>query len=120
MTDMDDSIRRQILSLRASQTEDALYGKNADIQDILLSTDEYINAKNILCYADCRGEVKTHGIIADALAKGKKVYLPLCVENYSMNFYSIASMDDCVKGHYGIAEPVADERKRFSQSDCAS
>ena len=120
MTDMDDSIRRQILSLRASQPEDALYGKNADIQDILLSTDEYINAKNILCYADCRGEVKTHGIIADALAKGKKVYLPLCEENYSMNFYSIASMDDCVKGHYGIAEPVADERKRFSQSDCAS
>ena len=61
MTDMDDSIRRQILSLRASQPEDALYGKNADIQDILLSSDEYINAKNIdnLLYDNVLDVLKT-------------------------------------------------------------
>ena len=117
MTDMEDDIRKQILKLRTSKSKEDILRKSAIIQDILISTTEYVNAKNILCYADCRGEVKTGGIIDDALDKGKKVFLPLCEEDYRMNFYSIDSMEDCVIGHYGITEPKACDEKRFSQSD---
>ena len=117
MTDMEDDIRKQILKLRTSKSPEDILRKSAIIQDILISTTEYVNAKNILCYADCRGEVKTGGIIDDAINKGKKVFLPLCEEEYRMNFYSIDSMEDCVIGHYGITEPKACDEKRFSQSD---
>ena len=117
MTDMEDDIRKQILKLRTSKSPEDILRKSAIIQDILISTTEYVNAKNILCYADCRGEVKTGGIIDDAINKGKKVFLPLCEEDYSMNFYSIDSMEDCVIGYYGITEPKACDEKRFSQSD---
>ena len=102
MTDMEDDIRKQILKLRTSRSTEDILRKSAIIQDILISTTEYVNAKNILCYADCRGEVKTGGIIDDDLDKGKKVFLTLCEEDYRMNFYSIDSMEACVIGHYGI------------------
>lgn len=75
------------------------------IQSIILQSDVYKDADEILIYASVRGETNTFGIIDAALKAGKKVSLPKSFNNGIMEFYYIDSVDDLVTGKYNIPEP---------------
>ena len=76
----------------------------------LLSSSLYKNADLILCYASLETEISTDSIIRSAVAEGKRVALPLCIDkNGNMKFYLINSLSDISEGAFGIKEPNAEK-----------
>lgn len=76
-----------------------------EIASRLLCTREYMNSKTILTYVSKKGEVDTIGIIHAAFVNKKQVAVPYCKGEGEMSFYLITSMDDLVKGKFGLMEP---------------
>lgn len=66
--------------------------------------------KSVGIYAAFKGEVDTYGIIESLLwDKDKIIALPR-IESGKMNFYRIDSLTDLVSGHFGVLEPIGNER----------
>ncbi len=82
----------------------------------LLSLSSYRFADTILLYSPLKYEIDTFEIATDALAKGKKVAYPKCIEDNRMVYHYITSLDDLTPGMYGIKEPK-DNLPLFSPSD---
>lgn len=66
---------------------------------------QFQDAKNVALFVSSFGEPNTLPIIEYALANGKQVALPLCVDDSKMVFKVISSMNDVSEGTYGILEP---------------
>lgn len=67
---------------------------------------QYRRARVVIAYVSTAIEVDTRGIIDSALAQGKRVALPRCVEGTRlMRFYLIRSRADLEKGSFGLMEP---------------
>lgn len=71
----------------------------------------------ILAYAALPDEIDVTPLILDALAMGKRVALPRCGENSSMEYYFITSLDDLEEGSFGIREPKTTLEKYDRSSD---
>ena len=71
-----DAIRKKILTLRRNQKEEERFKKSKIIQKKLFLTPEFRNARVILFYAACDGEVETFDMIRKSLELGKTVALP--------------------------------------------
>ena len=62
----------------------------------------------ILCYAPIGSEVDVMPIAEAALARGKTVGFPVCVEGGDMEFYAVDSLDELsLVGKYGERVPAA-------------
>jgi len=72
-----EDIRKKILSLRDSLTEEEMESKSELIQENLFNLPEFKKAKTILFYVSTRNEVKTEQMIKSALKQGKRVVIPL-------------------------------------------
>lgn len=98
--------------------------KNADrkIAGRLFSLPQYRRAELLLIYVSTAIEVDTRGIIAKAIADGKQVAVPRCVEGTRlMEFYRIQSIEELSPGSFGVLEPAPDPQNRvtdFSNSIC--
>ncbi len=81
--------------------------KDAGIRKRLSSTSEFRLAKTVLLYASFRSEVSTFSIMEDALAAGKRVFLPV-VDNKikELRPYQIRSLSELSSGFMGIPEPA--------------
>lgn len=67
---------------------------------------QYRRATLLLCYVSTAIEVDTRGLIENALADGKQVAVPRCVDDTrQMEFYFIRSFDDLEKRTFGVLEP---------------
>ncbi len=76
---------------------------------------QYPQAKTILCYVSKPIEVDTFGIIEDALAAGKQVAVPRCVDGTRlMDFYLIQSIEDMEKGTFGVLEPIVSRCEKLT------
>jgi 5-formyltetrahydrofolate cyclo-ligase len=69
-------IRKRILETRTNLTDDEVAAKSEAILQKVLKTPEYMEADNILLYADYNHEVMTRGIFEDAIMRKKRVYFP--------------------------------------------
>lgn len=99
-------IRKRILEVRGALTINEVEVKSEAILQNVLKTPEYIEADNILLYADYNNEVMTHGIFEDALMRKKRVYFPKSDSlTNTMVFYQILSEKQLEKGFMGILEP---------------
>ena len=71
-------------------------------------------------YIDVRAEVRTRHNLEDALASGKKIVVPYCVDG-ELELFHLESMDELEIGMYKILEPRADlrdvEAKRVDVSE---
>ena len=76
------------------------------IAEQVLASAEYRAAKRIFLYIGMPTEPDTAGIIRQALADGKAVYVPKCVSKSEMLAVRIRSAEDLVPGAYGIPEPT--------------
>lgn len=99
-------IRTRILEKRKNLTEDEVAAKSEAILQKVLKTPEYMEADNLLLYADYNHEVMTRGIFEDAIMRKKRVYFPKSdgLTN-SMIFYQTVSVKQLEKGFMGIPEP---------------
>ncbi len=107
--DIKNSIRRRVLEARRTATPEEVSGMSGAISDKLLGLKEFEAADIIMMYMDFRNEVKTDRIIAEALARGKKVALPVIDNSEGKRELRIFLVNDpekdLVKCGYGILEP---------------
>ena len=76
------------------------------ITDRICSLYQYREAQTLLCYVSKPIEVDTIPLIQRALADGKQVACPRCVEGTrQMEFYRIHSLEDLEKRTFGVLEP---------------
>ncbi len=76
-----------------------------------LALPEYAAAGTVLFYVDVRSEVRTRHSLPDALASGKRVVVPYCVDN-ELELFLLESMDELSVGAFRILEPKAELRAR--------
>ena len=73
----------------------------------VISLQEYDRAETVFCFVGVGGEPDTRDIINDALSKGKRLCVPLCVDATTINAIEITGYDDLVPGFFGLLEPKA-------------
>lgn len=95
---------------------------DARIKGRVLSLAEYRRAKTLLCFVSTPIEVDTRKLIERALADGKAVAVPYCLDGTrKMRFYRIGSLDDLSPRTFGVLEPDPSRSERvtdFADSLC--
>lgn len=91
----------------AQENKDEL---SRDIVRTFMSLPEYEAAKTVLFYLDVRSEVRTRHSLEDALASGKKIVVPYCVEGEVLELFQLEAMNELSVGMYRILEPKAELR----------
>lgn len=74
-----------------------------------LALPEYARASTVMFYIDVRSEVRTRNSLVDALATGKKIVVPYCVDG-ELELFHLESMEELETGMYRILEPKAELR----------
>lgn len=111
-----EELRKELIIKRDSMSAQEWTGASSKIQRTILGSNIYNECDKLFIYSDYHGEVGTLVIIEDALMKGKEVYLPKCIENFTksqMDFYRVRSTFELVNGYKGILEPMEIESNRF-------
>lgn len=75
-----------------------------------MSLPEYQAARTVLFYLDVRSEVRTRHSLEDALASGKKIVVPYCIEGEVLELFHLESLDELSLGMYRILEPKPELR----------
>lgn len=81
----------------------------------LMELNEIKNSSTIFCFVSMKDEISTKSIIKKLLDMGKKVGVPKCEKDNTMNVYQIESLDDLEIGTYNIEEPKEYCKKIDSQ-----
>jgi 5-formyltetrahydrofolate cyclo-ligase len=79
------------------------------IVDRLVARPEYAAAQTVMYYIDVRTEVKTREALPDAIASGKRIVVPYCVDG-ELELFLLESMEELSVGMYKILEPREDLR----------
>lgn len=93
---------RQLLSPQAQ--EEAARAVHAQ----LTAFEPYRQARCIMAYMACRGELSLEYVIQDILGDGRMLILPRCESPGIMTARRIVHMSDLVCGAFGLLEPDAD------------
>lgn len=100
------ALRAELKRLRADMSAEEKQRLDADIFLRFTSLRQYTECEVLFAYVSTSIEVDTLRLIDDALARSKRVAVPLCVKDCEMRFYYITSLSDLESGAYGILEPV--------------
>ena len=80
-------------------------GRYAEARRVLDSS-AYGQARVLLGYAALPEEIQTDGILHRALAEGKALYLPRCLDDAGqMAFYRVQALEELESGSFGVREP---------------
>ena len=109
-------LRRVMREKEAALSEKYKTASAAAITAHLLGMPEYQAADTVFCFVGTPWEIDTRGILAAALADGKTLCVPLCVDKGVMELRQITTLDQLHPGSYGLLEPVADT-PRISADD---
>ncbi|TWT97421.1 5-formyltetrahydrofolate cyclo-ligase [Neorhodopirellula pilleata] len=80
------------------------------ITDAVIALPAYQNANCVMWYVDVRDEARTRHALPDAVASGKKIVIPFCVDG-ELELFHLESMDELAEGMYGILEPKEELRE---------
>jgi 5-formyltetrahydrofolate cyclo-ligase len=113
MSELDDfsqrkaAIREMAHANRNQQADkDAL---SLQICRTFMALPEYASAQTVLFYADVRSEVRTRHSLSTAVASGKRIIVPYCV-NQELELFHLGGMDELAIGMYRILEPRSELR----------
>lgn len=102
------AIRQQAHENRRNQADkDAV---SVAIMKRFLELPEYQTANTVMFYVDVRDEVRTRQALPDALATGKRIVVPYCVDG-ELELFWLESMDELELGMYRILEPKKELRE---------
>ncbi|MFO1063749.1 MAG: 5-formyltetrahydrofolate cyclo-ligase [Pirellulales bacterium] len=95
-------------------------GVSVRIVDRFIALPEYTAAQTVMYYIDVRDEVRTRQALPAALASGKRIVIPFCVDG-ELELFHLESMDELSVGMYKILEPREELRdvaaKRLQPED---
>ena len=77
------------------------------VHERLLDFAPYREARRVMAYAACRGELSLAPVISDVLASGRVLLLPRCEAPGVMTARRITDMKQLVPGMLGLMEPDA-------------
>ena len=86
------------------------YMETADraIMEHLAAMPEYQESQTVFCFVSVRREIDTFPILKNALAAGKTLCVPLCMEKGVMETRQITDLAQLQEGSYGLLEPSHD------------
>lgn len=84
------------------------------ITDRVMALAEYQAAECVMWYVDVRAEARTRHALPEALASGKRIVIPFCVDG-ELELFQLESMEELETGMYKILEPRADLREVASK-----
>ena len=99
------ALRRAMRQKQAALPADYCRTASGRIQDIILSSGAYRDARSIFLYLSLPGEPATDRILSQALRDGKEVYVPKCVSRTEMLAVRIRDLSGLKPGAFGIPEP---------------
>lgn len=112
------AIRKQAHENRRQQQE-----KDAVSERIVrrfMDLPEYEKAGTLMFYVDVRDEVRTRQALPEALASGKRIVVPYCLDG-ELELFWLENMDELELGMYRILEPKVELRdvaaKRLTPTD---
>ena len=116
--ELKNAIRKQAHENRKAQLDkDAVSEK---IVECFMQLEEYAAAKTVMFYVDVRDEVRTRQALPAAIASGKRIVVPYCVDG-ELELFWLESMDELELGMYRILEPTESmrtvERKKLQPTD---
>jgi 5-formyltetrahydrofolate cyclo-ligase len=103
----------------AQENKDEL---SRQIVDRFVGLPEFAKATTVMFYVDVRSEVRTRQHLPEALASGKRIVIPYCVDG-ELELFHLESMDELSLGMYRILEPkpelraVASKRVQIEELD---
>ena len=108
MTKERTALRMQILAARDSLPAEERQRKSRIITERLLALPEFIAARTVFAYVSFRSEVETLPLIADCLARGVAVSVPLTLPaEHRLLPYAVTDPGrDLVPGYCNILEPL--------------
>lgn len=113
-------LRKKYKQIRKNVDDKAC--KDKIINHYLCNLKSLKNSKTILFYAALDDEVNLDSSIKFMLENGKRVALPVCIDNDGkMQYYYIRSFDDVQVGAFGVREPntsVCDTVDNFKSAIC--
>jgi 5-formyltetrahydrofolate cyclo-ligase len=107
------SERKQQIREQAHANRNAQEHKDELSREIVakfMALPEYQSARTVLFYLDVRSEVRTRHSLTDALAGGKKIVVPYCVDG-ELELFHLEHMDELSIGMYRILEPKPELRE---------
>lgn len=119
--DAKRALRAKYKSLRAEITSQDKKALDEKICAATVALASFRYANTVLMYAPTESEIDVMPIARYALECGKKVAFPRCnVDEHTMDFKYVASLDELTVGEYSIREPLqsAESVTDFSHSIC--
>ena len=107
MTKQD--LRKLYKKIRDGIPDEVRAAKSAAVCARVLSSAAYAEAERVFVFLSFGGEVDTTGIVVDALARGKRVAVPVTKAGGVMDFVALRSMDDLVLSRFDVPEPSSGE-----------
>ena len=101
-------LRSRIRELEAQLSDKYKVNSSQAICTHLIGMPEYQAADTVFCFVGTAKEIDTRPILEDALAVGKRLCVPLCVDKGIMELREITALSQLISGSYGILEPTAD------------
>ena len=101
-------LRKTIRALEKTLSAAYKADSSAAIARRVLALPEYQAAGTVFCFVGTAHEIDTTAILEDALRRGKRLCVPLCVGDGIMELRQITSLEQLSPGAYGILEPPAD------------
>ncbi len=103
-------LRKSMLANRMGQSDAEVAEKSRNIAERLRALPEFEQAGVVMFYLDFRKEVQTGALIADCLAKGKRVVIPITDQaNTALIPSELKDFPgDLTSGTWGILEPKPD------------
>lgn len=116
------NLRDRYKAIRKEMPGDDKRVRDARIRGRILHLPEYRGCKTLLCFVSTGIEVDTRRLIQRALADGKAVAVPYCLDGTrTMHFYRIGSLNDLRPRTFGVLEPDPETAQRvtdFRSSIC--
>lgn len=101
-------LREKYKNIRKAMSPEFKNECDIKIFERVTSLYQYKNCRYLFTYVSKELEADTRRLIEKALADGKIVAVPKCIENHQMDFYAIRSLDDLETGRFGLLEPKTD------------
>lgn len=102
------ALRRQIKEKKRQMTLQQIETASTRLEELLVATEQYRQAKTVYGYLPYNQEVRTTPILERALREGKRVAVPK-VYGDEMKFIYLTDFTKLEENVWGIPEPVYDE-----------
>jgi len=119
ITSPKQTLRQRLLDLLKNQKEESRREKSRILHKRLFDTPQFKAAKTVMFYCSFDGEVETGDMIKQAKKIGKRVAVPVTMQNKKTIIPSLVENleQDLAAGPYGIPQPKPENQKTVNNHE---